>query len=163
MGCKDTFRLRARRHGSAASSSQGIDRQARGDAQQQAALRFSDPFALELAAEVKNKGLEFFSSRRTPPTYAWLLAKKSFRRMNLLPKPTAGGVTWKDGEKIPDVNLQEFGTYSECVAALAAKTIDALTTDDTILAGFAAQAQYVQVRTCGTCNFTGAWLGGARA
>ena len=45
-------------------------------------------------------------------------------------------------EKIPDVNLQEFGTYSECVAALAAKTIDALTTDDTILAGFAAQAQY---------------------
>ncbi len=77
-------------------------------AQQQAALRFSDPFALELAAEVKNKGLEFFSSRRTPPTYAWLLAKKSFRRMNLLPKPTAGGVTWKDGEKIPDVNALVF-------------------------------------------------------
>ncbi|MFT3860557.1 glutamate ABC transporter substrate-binding protein [Micropruina sp.] len=45
-------------------------------------------------------------------------------------------------DKVPGVNLQEFSTYSECVAALtaSAKTIDALTTDDTILAGFAAQA-----------------------
>ena len=45
-------------------------------------------------------------------------------------------------KQVPGVNLQEFGTYSECVAALAAGNIDALTTDDTILAGFAAQAQY---------------------
>jgi glutamate transport system substrate-binding protein len=45
-------------------------------------------------------------------------------------------------EKVPDVNLQEFGTYSECVAALASGAIDALTTDDTILAGYAAQDQY---------------------
>ena len=46
-------------------------------------------------------------------------------------------------DKVPGVNLQEFGTYSECVTALTAKTIDALTTDDTILAGFAAQPAYV--------------------
>ena len=45
-------------------------------------------------------------------------------------------------EKVPDVNLQEFGTYSECVAALASGAIDALTTDDTILAGYASQPQY---------------------
>lgn len=45
-------------------------------------------------------------------------------------------------EQVPGVNLQEFGTYSECVAALAAGSIDAVTTDDTILAGYAAQAQY---------------------
>jgi len=45
-------------------------------------------------------------------------------------------------EKVPGVNLQEFGTYSECVAALLAKGVDALTTDDTILAGYASQAQY---------------------
>jgi glutamate transport system substrate-binding protein len=45
-------------------------------------------------------------------------------------------------EKVPDVNLQEFATYSECVAALASGAIDALTTDDTILAGYAAQDQY---------------------
>ncbi len=42
----------------------------------------------------------------------------------------------------PDVELQEFGTYSECLPALLNKTIDAITTDDTILAGFAAQQQY---------------------
>lgn len=42
----------------------------------------------------------------------------------------------------PDVQLQEYGSYSECVAQLATGTIDALTTDDTILAGYAAQEQY---------------------
>ncbi|PKW28226.1 glutamate ABC transporter substrate-binding protein [Phycicoccus duodecadis] len=45
-------------------------------------------------------------------------------------------------DKVPGVNLQEFGTYSECVAALVSKGVDALTTDDTILAGYAAQEQY---------------------
>ena len=45
-------------------------------------------------------------------------------------------------EAVPGVNLQEFGTYSECVAALVAGGVDAVTTDDTILAGFAAQEQY---------------------
>lgn len=44
--------------------------------------------------------------------------------------------------KVPGVQLQEFGTYSECVAALVAKGVDALTTDDSILAGYAAQDQY---------------------
>ncbi|HET7280380.1 MAG TPA: glutamate ABC transporter substrate-binding protein [Dermatophilaceae bacterium] len=42
----------------------------------------------------------------------------------------------------PGVQLQEFGTYSECVAALVSKGVDALTTDNTILAGYASQAQY---------------------
>jgi glutamate transport system substrate-binding protein len=45
-------------------------------------------------------------------------------------------------DKYPGVNLQEFGTYSECVAALVSKGVDAVTTDDTILAGYAAQEQY---------------------
>ena len=45
-------------------------------------------------------------------------------------------------DKVPGVNLQEFGTYSECVSALVSKAVDALTTDDTILAGYAAQDQY---------------------
>lgn len=77
-------------------------------AQQQVALRFTDPFALELDGEVKNKGLTFFKSRRTPPGFAWLLAKRSFNRMNLLPKPTPGGITWKDGEKLEDRNALVF-------------------------------------------------------
>ncbi|QIK83280.1 glutamate ABC transporter substrate-binding protein [Sanguibacter sp. HDW7] len=41
-----------------------------------------------------------------------------------------------------EVQLQEFDTYSKCVEQLAAGTIDAVTTDDIILAGFAAQTQY---------------------
>jgi glutamate transport system substrate-binding protein len=45
-------------------------------------------------------------------------------------------------DKYPGVQLQEFGTYSECVAALVSKGVDALTTDNTILAGYAAQEQY---------------------
>ena len=45
-------------------------------------------------------------------------------------------------DKYPGVQLQEFGTYSECVAALVSKGVDALTTDNTILAGYAAQDQY---------------------
>ncbi len=45
-------------------------------------------------------------------------------------------------DQVPGVNLQEFGTYSECVAALISNGVDALTTDDTILAGYASQPQY---------------------
>jgi glutamate transport system substrate-binding protein len=45
-------------------------------------------------------------------------------------------------DKYPGVQLQEFATYSECVAALVSKGVDALTTDNTILAGYASQAQY---------------------
>ena len=45
-------------------------------------------------------------------------------------------------DKFPGVNLREFGTYSECVAALVANGVDAVTTDNTILAGYAAQDQY---------------------
>jgi glutamate transport system substrate-binding protein len=40
------------------------------------------------------------------------------------------------------VDLQELDTYSKCVTALAAGTLDAVTTDNVILAGYAAQDQY---------------------
>lgn len=42
----------------------------------------------------------------------------------------------------PNVQLQEYASYSECVEQVANGTLDALTTDDTILAGFAAQDAY---------------------
>ncbi|MBO1029853.1 glutamate ABC transporter substrate-binding protein [Tessaracoccus sp. SD287] len=45
-------------------------------------------------------------------------------------------------EKVPGVQLQEFDTYSKCVEALANGSIDAVTTDDVILAGYAAQDAY---------------------
>ncbi|MEV2215680.1 glutamate ABC transporter substrate-binding protein [Streptomyces sp. NPDC050997] len=42
----------------------------------------------------------------------------------------------------PKAQLQQRGGYSECIASLQSGAVDALTTDDSILAGFAAQDQY---------------------
>ncbi|ARQ68143.1 glutamate ABC transporter substrate-binding protein [Streptomyces marincola] len=42
----------------------------------------------------------------------------------------------------PDARLQEFNTYSECLNGLERGRIDALTTDDSILAGYAAQPEH---------------------
>jgi glutamate transport system substrate-binding protein len=42
----------------------------------------------------------------------------------------------------PKANLQERSGYSECISSLQSGAVDALTTDDSILAGFAAQEQY---------------------
>ncbi len=42
----------------------------------------------------------------------------------------------------PKANLKEYSSYSECIAALQNGTVAAVTTDDSILAGFAAQDQY---------------------
>jgi len=43
----------------------------------------------------------------------------------------------------PKAQLQLFDAYSKCVEALAAGSVDAVTTDDIILAGYASQSQYV--------------------
>lgn len=45
-------------------------------------------------------------------------------------------------KKYPGVQLQEYDTYSKCVEAIVSGAVDALTTDNTILSGYAAQDQY---------------------
>jgi glutamate transport system substrate-binding protein len=40
------------------------------------------------------------------------------------------------------IDLREYAKFSDCVAALANSEVDAVTTDDVILAGFAAEEQY---------------------
>jgi glutamate transport system substrate-binding protein len=45
----------------------------------------------------------------------------------------------RDQKLTEDVNISEFKTYSECVSQLLDKRIDAVTTDDAILKGYAAQ------------------------
>ncbi|MFF1700706.1 glutamate ABC transporter substrate-binding protein [Streptomyces sp. NPDC058252] len=42
----------------------------------------------------------------------------------------------------PKANLREYSGYSECIAGLQSGAVDAVTTDDSILAGFAAQDKY---------------------
>ncbi len=48
----------------------------------------------------------------------------------------------KVAREYPGVQLQEYNTYSKCMEELINGTVDALTTDNTILAGYAAQPQY---------------------
>jgi glutamate transport system substrate-binding protein len=71
---------------------------------------------------------------------------------------TISGPTALDGKKVcsvtgstpakriqtdyPKAQLQQFDAYSKCVEALASGSVDAVTTDDIILAGYAAQSQY---------------------
>jgi len=43
-------------------------------------------------------------------------------------------------DKFPGVQLQQYDTYSACVEALKTGAIDAVTTDEVILAGYAAQS-----------------------
>ncbi|KIF67539.1 glutamate-binding protein [Streptomyces sp. AcH 505] len=45
-------------------------------------------------------------------------------------------------ELAPKADLQQVGGYSECLTGLESKTVDALTTDDSILAGYAAQKEH---------------------
>ncbi|MBT2492617.1 glutamate ABC transporter substrate-binding protein [Streptomyces sp. ISL-96] len=42
----------------------------------------------------------------------------------------------------PKAQLQQYSTYSQCLTGLENKAIDALTTDDSILAGYAAQKNF---------------------
>jgi glutamate transport system substrate-binding protein len=42
----------------------------------------------------------------------------------------------------PKAQLRSYGGYSECIAGLQSGAVDAVTTDDSILAGFASQDQY---------------------
>lgn len=68
---------------------------------QQAALRFNDPFDLEIDGDIKSKGVGIFKSRRALPGTAVGIDKASFYRMTLLPKPSEKPV-WQDGYKLQD-------------------------------------------------------------
>ena len=80
--------------------SQGVERDVLD--QMQAAVRFDSPFELEIDGSVKSRGVKFFTSRRVPPGYVFVMDKSSFRRMSLLPKP--GQPAWGDGDKLENQN-----------------------------------------------------------
>ncbi|MEX3503831.1 glutamate ABC transporter substrate-binding protein [Corynebacterium sp. LK2510] len=58
----------------------------------------------------------------------------------LLCSVTGSTPAQKVKEALPGVQLQEYDTYSSCVEALRNGNVDALTTDATILGGYAAQS-----------------------
>lgn len=80
---------------------------------QQAALRFSDPFALEIDGDVKSKGRTFKKSRRVPPGYVIAGARKSLKRMTLLNKPDAN-FAWNDGKELQDQSGYVFSVDFPC-------------------------------------------------
>jgi hypothetical protein len=63
---------------------------------QQAALRFQDPFALELDGQIKSQGVKFFSSKRVPGSWVWALDPTSYRKLDVMPKP-GNQWSWGDG------------------------------------------------------------------
>lgn len=75
---------------------QGVERDV--VSQYQSGVRFEDSFGMEIDGSVKSKGIKFFSSRRVPPGYVMCAAKRTTRKMTLMPKP--GQPMWDDGHKL---------------------------------------------------------------
>lgn len=72
-------------------------------------VRFDSPFSLQLDGELKSRGVNIRRTKRVPNGYVFAYDKKSFRRMTLLRKPSAGSPpNWGDGEKIPDRSARVF-------------------------------------------------------
>jgi hypothetical protein len=67
----------------------------------QAAIRFNDPFAMEMDGEVKSKNRKFFKSRRMLPGFVIPADISGLQRWTLLPKP-GGEMRWKDGKERED-------------------------------------------------------------
>lgn len=67
----------------------------------QAAVRYDDPFAMEMDGDVKSKGRKFFKSRRVPPGYTIVCDPSGLKKWTLLPKPD-GSQRWGDGKERED-------------------------------------------------------------
>jgi hypothetical protein len=79
----------------------------------QAAVRYSDPNAMEMDGSVKYGKVKFFSSQRVPNGWALPVVSKSIRRMTLLPKPD-GTPVFDDMEKIADRSAYVGGIDFPC-------------------------------------------------
>lgn len=76
---------------------------------ERALSRFDSTMGMELDGSVKAKGITFFSSRKTPPGYAFVLDKSNgVGKYSLLPKPTAGVPPFSDGDKMENQNALQF-------------------------------------------------------
>lgn len=87
---------------------QGVERDM--VALQQAAVRFSSPFNMEMDGSVKTKGTTIKAWKRVPPGYAFPVDRRSIRKMTLLPTPDESGnaPVWDDGEKVTDRSAYVF-------------------------------------------------------
>jgi hypothetical protein len=75
---------------------------------EKASARFASTFGMELDGSVKAKGIEFYSSRKCPPGYAFVLDKSSIGKYTLLPKPDSSAPAWNEGDKMENRNALQF-------------------------------------------------------
>ncbi len=76
---------------------------------ERALARFSGTFGMELDGSVKAKGIEFFTSRKAPPGFAFIMDKsETVGKFTLLPKPDSGTPPWSDGDKMENRNALQF-------------------------------------------------------
>jgi len=76
---------------------------------ERAMARFSGTFGMELDGSVKAKGITFFTSRKVPPGFAFILDKsEAVGKFTLLPKPDSGTPPWSDGDKMENRNALQF-------------------------------------------------------
>lgn len=76
---------------------------------ERALARFSGTFGMELDGSVKAKGIEFFTSRKVPPGYAFIMDRsETVGKYTLLPKPDSGTPPWSDGDKMENRNALQF-------------------------------------------------------
>lgn len=54
---------------------------------QSAALRYDDPYTMEIGGGVQQKGTTFRKSRRNPPGYVFVESKDAFKKLDVMPKP----------------------------------------------------------------------------
>lgn len=75
---------------------------------QSAALRFNDPFAMELDGDATGKGVKFRTSRHVPPGFLTGFDRSSIRKFSLLEMPSDNPLVWNDGDKLQDQNAYAF-------------------------------------------------------
>jgi hypothetical protein len=64
---------------------------------------------MELDGSVKAKGIEFFTSRKVPNGFAFILDRdETVGKYSLLPKPDSGAPPWSDGDKMENRNALQF-------------------------------------------------------
>lgn len=67
----------------------------------QAAVRYDDPFAMEMDGDVKSKGRKFFKSRRVPNGFTIVGDPSGLNKWQLLPNKD-GSMRWGDGKERED-------------------------------------------------------------
>jgi hypothetical protein len=76
---------------------------------QSAALRFNDPYMMELDGAVKARGVNLRSSQRVPPGFAFGFDRSAIRKFSLLDMPNEDNApVWNDGDKLQDQNAYVF-------------------------------------------------------